>query len=469
MRDTEIIYEFIKMLVEFLELNDLSRLKATSGSLSFNTFRHKFYNPTKENNEYIYIHDWKQAIKLERNSYKGGITDCFKIGTYENLEKLDINSMYPSVMEKRKLPTKLVFYSHESKYNQKQLFRIYNESKSLGYGIIMKCTIKLDMENAYILNNFGTGKSLFAYGKFKVSLCQPELEFVERYGRITAIHEINIYEMRNIFKDFVGFFYGLKTHYKKINDKINERFCKLMLNTQYGKWGQRHIDNINLTINNHFLIEYQEIIKLMIIKMKKKIPDFNLNKDICYLGSIIKEGEIYIINGKLQLLKQTSKNSKDSLVAISSFITSYSRMLLIKYIKIAKRENVYYCDTDSLFVNKEGLKNLKRNYCINEFKIGKLKSEGFGTGTFYNPKFYDFNQERKCKGVKKDSVILLETKEKVIYETYLWNKFKSDMKEGFIPEQQINTSQKAISKIYNKGKVDLYGNVIPFSVMEIKK
>ncbi len=466
-RDTEIIYQFIKKLIEFLELNDLSRLKATSGSLSFNTFRHKFYNPTKENKEQIYIHDWKQAIRLERESYKGGITDCFKIGTYENLEKLDINSEYPSIMEKKKLPVKLLFYSHETKYNQETLFRIYNESKRLGFGIIMNCTIELPKNNAYILNNFNTGKSLFAYGIFNCSLCQPELEFVERYGKILSIHEISVYQMRNIFKDFVGFFYGLKNHYKKINDKINEKFCKLMLNTQYGKWGQRHIDTINLTLDNKFLIEFQEVIKLMIIKLKKKNPNFNLSQDIAYLGSIVNEGEIYILNGKLQLLKQTTRNSKDSFVAISSFITSHARMLLIKYIKIAKRENVYYVDTDSIFVNRKGYKNLKREYCINEFKLGKLKSEGFGVGTFYNPKFYDFNEVRKCKGVKKDSVILFENKEKVKYETYLWNKFKSDMKEGFKPEQQIITSTKTISKFYDKGNVDDFGNVIPYSVMEI--
>jgi len=466
MRDTEIIYEFIKKLVDFLEVNDLSKLKATSGSLSFNTFRHKFYKPDIDK---IYIHDWKRAIKLERESYKGGITDCFKIGTHKNLFKLDINSEYPYIMRKSFLPTKLLFSSHESNYNQKDLFKIYKLSVKKGFGCIMKATININYDNPYILHNFGTGKSLFSYGTFKVSICTPEINFIEKYGKLITIHEINIYKMKIIFKDFVDFFYKIKTDSQKINDSITTRFSKLMLNTQYGKWGQRQLKYTSLDITHKFMIEFQEVIKLMIIKMKERLPNFNLDKDIVYLGTIINEGEIYIVNGKLYLLKQTNVNAKDSFVAIASFITSYARMLLINYLKIAKRKNVYYVDTDSLFVNQDGYNNLKKVNCINEFGLGKLKVEEIGTGTFYAPKFYDFNNKRKIKGINQNSSkIILENNEKVVYEVHLWKKFKSNLKDGFIPEQEIKTTTKESKKYYDKGKVDDFNNVIPFSVKEIE-
>ena len=468
MRDTEILYEFIKKLTNFLETNDLTKLRATAGSISFNTFRHKFYKPEKENTK-IYIHDWKRAIKLERESYKGGITDNFKVGKYKKLFKLDINSMYPSIMEKSELPTKLVFCSHESNHNQKELFKIYKIAKKNGYGCIMKVSIELPYINPYILNNFGTGKSLFSYGKFKTSLCTPELEFVEKYGKIIYIHEINIYKMCVIFKEFVGFFYDVKVKAQKDNNLIDEKISKLILNTQYGKWGQRDIQYKQLFIDSKFMIEYQEVIKLMLIKAKRNNPSLDLSIDICYLGSIIKEGEMYLIDGKLYLLKQTTNNSKESFVAIASFITSYSRMLLIKYLKIAKRKNVCYCDTDSLFVNKEGYNNLKFNNCINSCEIGKLKLEAKGKGNFYAPKFYDFNDIRKVKGInQKTSIILSETKEKVIYEINQWQKFKTDLKLGYKSEQVIHTTPKQINKLYDKGKVDYLGNVIPFSVKEIE-
>jgi len=96
---------------------------------------------------------------------------------------------------------------------------------------------------------------------------------------------------------------------------------------------------------------------------------------------------------------------------------------------------------------------------IHEYKLGKLKLEGFGKAIFYNPKFYDFtnykdNEKlRKCKGVKKKSKLLEENKEKVIYESETWNKMKSDLKNGILNKQLIETTTKEILKTYNKGIV----------------
>ena len=466
-RDTEIVFQFVKKLVEFLEINDLSRLKATAGSLSFNTFRHRFYNP-KDNSEKICVHNWKRAIKLERESYKGGITDCFKLGTYNDLYKVDINSMYPSIMEAQLLPIKLVFNSHESNRNQENLFNIYRTSLKEGYGVIAKVKITIPKENAYILNNFGNGKSVFAYGSFIVSLCNPELEFIEQNGgSIDYIYHINVYEMKIIFKEFVEFFYSVRTKAKELNNKVDNEFCKLMLNTQYGKWGQKQIDYIKLDISHDFIKQYQEIIILMIERAIERTGIITFDKEICYLGTIVNEGELYIVNSELYLLKQTEINSYDTFVAIPSFITSYARMMLINYLKIAKRENVYYCDTDSLVINQEGYDNLYLANKIHDSKLGALKIEAEGQGSFYAPKFYDFNDERKCKGIKLGSKLISENSNKAIYQVELWQKFKTDLKEGNTSSQVIRTSKKEINKVYNKGIIDKNNCVVPFSVKQI--
>jgi len=462
MRDTEIIYQFIRKLVDFLDTNDLSRLKATAGSLSFNSFRHKFYNPK---NFKIFIHNWTRTIKLERESYRGGITDVFKIGQFqEQLFKLDINSMYSYTMKNRELPTKLVGWFHESKHSNSKLKKIYQISKDNNYGIIIKATIELSKENAYILNKFKE-KSLFVYGQFKISICTPEIEFVEKYGKIIKIHQISIYKTERIFEQFVDFFFGIRTIAKKENNKIDDKFCKLMLNTQYGKWGQRKIEYKLLSKDSEFLKWYKDIIELKIKRIKEKNPNFTFDNQMAYLGNIEGEGELYVVNHRLYLLKHTSKNAYDSFVAIASFITSYSRMLLVDYLLIAERENVYYCDTDSIVVNQIGYNNLK-NY-ISETELGLLKIEDEGIGSFYSPKFYDFNSERKCKGIKKHSLLLLETELKTIHRIENWQRWKTDLANGYTNEQIIKYSKKESNKIYTKGKVDKNGNVIPFIIDEI--
>jgi len=473
MRDTEIIFQFIKKLVNFLEINDLSRLKATGSSLSFNAFKHKFYEPIEKDDEsWIWIHNWKRAIKLERESYRGGITDCFKIGeSKEVLYKLDINSMYPSIMIEKLLPYQLIGNFHEFNRSNEQLRRIYQIAKKNNYGIIVNATVELNKENAYILNNFkdvSFNKSIFAYGKFNVSLCTPELEFLENCNTKITIHEINIYQTKVIFKEFVEFFYDVRLKAKREKNKINDEFCKLILNGQYGKWGQKKIDYDALESNSKFYEKYSEIILLMLDRATERTGISNFEKTICYLGSIVNEGELYVVNGKFYLLKKTEENSYDSFVAISSFITSYARMMLIKYLLIAERKNVYYCDTDSLFVNEIGFNNLKRNGYISETELGLLKVEGnVGFGSFYAPKFYDFDDERKCKGIKKDSLLLKENDKKAIYEIKSWQRWKTDLKKGYVNEQIIKTTKKETNKLYNKGKIDNLGNVIPFSIKEI--
>jgi len=461
-RDCFIIYMFIRKLISYLEKHDLSKLKATAGSLSLNIYRHRFYNDKQEYSK-IYIHDWKKAIDLERKSYRGGITDCFRIGINTDIYKLDVNSEYPYVMEKYDLPNKLLFYSHESEYNQQKLFEIYQLAKQNNLGVIMNCTVNLPKNNAYILNRF-KDKSMFGYGTFDICLCTPELNFIEKYGKILEIHEISLYRLYPIFKEFIQFFYNQKVQSQLENNKVNTEIAKLIMNTQYGKWGQKDILFKELSISDNFIKKNSEIIKLMLEKKK----DYVLNNSIVYLGTIINDSEIYIINNKLYRLKTLDTNSKDSFVAICSFITSYARMLLIKYLKIANRKNVIYCDTDSLFTNQKGYDNLVKHKCISKTELGKLKQEGYGKATIYAPKFYDFNGYRKIKGVRlKNSNLIQENNEFVKYQIQLWQKLKTDLRNGISDKQIINTSIKTVKKVYDKGKIQKNGFITPFHVSEI--
>lgn len=472
-RDTEIIFQFIRNLINFLIVNDLSRLKATIGSLSFSAFRHKFYNP---NTCKVFIHNWKRAIKLERESYKGGITDNFRIGKYDDVYKTDINSMYPYVMKEFEIPTKLVFNSSEAKRSQKNLWKIYNKARKKNYACIMKCTIELDKEHAYILESFNK-KSLFTYGIFQTSICQAEIDYILTYGNILKIHHLSVYEVHKIFKEFVDFFYDLRVQYQKAKNDVNQNLCKLYLNNLYGKWGQKHIEYEMVKRDSKFFEENKEILMLMFHKKQKLI----MENDICYLGTIIDEGEIYVIDKRVFALRHTNKNSKDSFVAISSFITSQARMLLIKYLEVAKRENAYYCDTDSLFLNEIGFKNLVNANYVSEFELGKLKLEGIVKAEFFAPKYYDyvdmkdtgifenFLKKRKCKGVKKGSILLNENDDKAIYQIDLWQKFKSDLKKGNLSEQLIIKNIKEMNKVYDKGKVDKLGIVEPYHITELSE
>lgn len=441
-RDTEIIFRFIRELINFLLEYKLSDLKPTSASLSLNIFRHKFYDKQKLG---IYIHNWKKAIQLERDSYSGGITDCFKVGEFnEELYKLDINSMYPYVMKNNLLPTKLIFWGSNPEYSSEKLYNVFKNTYKK-YALIIRCKIDLPKEFAYILQKSkinNVDKSVFIAGKFDTVLTSPEIHFVMKYGKILEIYEISVYKQNIIFKEFIDFFYDKRLEFKSLKNGVYEQFCKLVMNSQYGKWGQKNI--------KYFVLKEMESVE---IKNFGTIIDADTEEHF----------QLIQFGNKLFKIEQSDENSKDAFVAISSFVTSYARMLLVKYILKAKRENLYYTDTDSLFVNKIGFDNLKE--FISETELGMLKLEEKAKCVkIFRPKFYEFGETFKCKGIKKDSVKLHETDNFIAFEQLRWERFKTSLKNQNIDKQIITKFLKIVNKNYDKGIINDKGSVEPFIV-----
>lgn len=454
MNDTEIIYLFIRKMVEFLEKHELSKLKPTIAGLSFNIFRHCFYDKKKDP---IYIHDWKNAIKLERESYSGGITDCFRVGQINEMTyKLDINSMYPHIMRENPLPDKLLFYSCNPEHD---LLKYYNELKK-DYLVIARCKVRIPEEYAYILTSMEVGrdtKSVLTYGEMEVVKCSPELDFVEKYGEILEIKELAVYSSKRLFTDFIDFFYQKRLDYKKEGDKVNEKFCKLVLNSLYGKWAQRAMVQTELKPDDPLYIDYENM-KNYAKKEGLSERDHAIT-DI--LGDKPKNYTFTELGNRVFSEEITDDNSIDSFVAIASFITSYARMLLVDYIIKAGRENVFYCDTDSLFVSEKGLERLESH--IDQNKLGYLKvEESSDKVTIYRPKDYIFGPERKLKGVRKGSNPIYTSEKEDVYIQDRWEGFISAMKKGHHNVVVIEKYEKHVSKVYDKGEITKDGRIKPF-------
>jgi hypothetical protein len=438
LNDTEIICLFIQKLLEFLEQFNLSKLKPTVSSLSLNIFRHCFYNRKKNP---IWIHAWNQAIKIERLSYKGGITDCFKVGTFKEKQfKLDINSMYPYQMKVNYYPVRLEHYRDITSCKSSTLLKLFNKYFD-SHLIIARCKIYLPKKYAYILTKVKINKekkSMFLYGTFINTLTTPELEFVKKYGKIIDIYNIAIYKKSIIFKDFVDFFNTHKIKFEKEQNYAYRLFCKTTLNSLYGKFGQTSKTYIPV-LNEGYGFSSKRII-----------------------DTINDEEYIQMTLGNRTFeVEDNGNNSYDTAVYISSFVTAYARMNLVNLILKAKRENVFYVDTDSLIVNETGYNNLKDE--IDAFELGKLKlEETSNSGTYYRPKFYTFNDVEKCKGVKKNAKILYEDNDEMIIQQEQFTKFKTALRKNTFDEQSVITMIKNISKNYDKGIILENGNVEPF-------
>jgi len=92
--DVLIDFENFKQFIAFLVGNRISRLCYTRASTAMAAYLLRHYHTD------IYIHNNAEAIRLERDSYKGGRCECFFIGepNHESFYVLDVNSLYPYVM-----------------------------------------------------------------------------------------------------------------------------------------------------------------------------------------------------------------------------------------------------------------------------------------------------------------------------------------------------------------------------------
>lgn len=421
--DVKIIADAFKEWESFVTSHDLGTFGRTLPSQAFNSFRHRFMTSK------IYIHTSEKASHLERSAYFGGRVECFFIGRKREGEfyYLDINSFYPYVMRNFEFPTKLVFYDDDC--SLKNLERLLISGST-----IAKVNL-FSPEPAYATKyNFRT---IFPIGTFDAYLCTEGLRRELESGNIRDIYEVAHYESAFIFRDYVDYFWALKSKYQREKKTSWEFICKMFLNSLYGKFGQA---------NDEVLWE------------RECDPGEFYREVIFHLET----GETTVITrfaGMEREVRLAASEAMNSFVGICSHVTEYARLLLWDYIKKCGRDNVYYCDTDSLIVNIDGLARIKE--FIREGELGSFRIiEEADSFTIRGAKDYTFGSRSKTKGIRADAQMLDEdTFRQIEFPSYL-----GELRKGLRPLYYIRYTTKRLSRKYEKGKILPDGRVVPFEL-----
>ena len=452
--DVEIIYKFIRGFIEFLKDNNLGSLKYTIAGTSYKCYTHRFM--PKDIKASINVHDHKKAVELERGSYKGGRTECFKLGEVEEfVYDLDVNSMYPYQMKKYKGPTKLI--SYESKERSGEDFkRFYLNAKS--DGLLVIADLEFYLPEGF--NNIGVKTKIdkidtlvFPGGHIRSSVCSPEIEYILEHGDIITSYQINLYEGAYLFTDFVNYFYEKKSMYKEEGNLTYLMMCKIILNSLYGKFGQKNPIQVFKKFNDG----KKDI--MFCKEIDDNVDEKHISTAVYRIGNIGWYG-----TGEYE-------EGFNSLVAIPCFISAYARLHLGYLMDVAGKGNFYYCDTDSIFVNEEGYKNIRNRGFLGS-KLGLLKVEDEGYLNIKGCKDYQFikglsydhtgitgyDELVKVKGVKKSA----EEIEEGVYEQERFIRIKTALKYGLTKDQYVYTEIKHLSREYKKGIVLESGKVEPY-------
>lgn len=416
-RDVEILSTFITNLYNKLLSDGYDNIPLTASSLSFYIFLNSFCKVT------LYASRSNKLSQNEYQSYRGGRTECFRIGKFEDhFYKLDINSMYPYVMHNHPYPIKI------NSFNKKVSKLFIREFDTDKFSIVAKVRWITDKPDIALKKD---GKLIFPVGKLEGYLTTYEVKSLIDDGRLVDISDITVYLNDYIFRDFINYFYDLKQKASMESDETNKQFAKLMLNSLYGKFGQR--------IRNTKIV---------------KTNDSDESLTLEHNGNIIRKFGNFIIAEA-----SDRRKSYNSIPAISSHVTANARLYLWRLIEKAGIENVYYCDTDSLFVNKFGYNNLKEY--LDDFELGKLKVEGESDYLeIRGAKDYVFGIDEKIKGVKRGSRMISDN----VFENISFMKTKTLAKNNYLDRVIVKHNVKILKREYDKGIVRNDGIVKPFNL-----
>ena len=422
-RDVEVLRNVVLSFRAFVHKHQLGNFQQTLASQAMTAFRHRFMKHK------ILIHNETHNIRIEREGYFGGRTEAFFLGEVKQpLYYLDVNSMYPSVMREHQFPS--IIWRGRSNIT-------INEALEYREGMSIMVLAKVHTDEPVYPTRI-EHRLVFPIGRFRTVLCTPEFDYAVTKGHINAIERIVVYEQDRLFVEFVDTLYGLRQHYKTEGNDTFQYMCKIMLNSFYGKFGQNGSKWYDIgPVDDPF-------------------------EGILYEADP-ETDEVRKLRCRMGMLQEYQRRgeSENSFPAISAHVTAYGRMMLWDLITTAGRENVYYCDTDSLITNQTGKDRLS-GY-VDASRLGKLKLEASASdAVFWGAKDYHFNNEQKTKGIKKNAVKLSEnTWEQDKFVS--WDYLISQQRDGYIP---ITRVQKTMHRVYKKGTPTVSGWVKPLVLSE---
>lgn len=416
--DVHIEVENFKLFIRFLEERHVARLCYTRGSTAMSAYLLSHYA------EKIYIHNNAQAIRLERGAYFGGRVECFFLGSLnsEKYHVVDVNSLYPTVMRNNAYPVKYL------KIKRGVTLKII-EKALVRNAVVAKVLIET-AEPAYPVRR---GRLVFPVGLFWTTLCTPELKYALARGHIRKIETMVTYDKANIFKSYVDKFYSLRLEFRSQGVAEYEELCKKMLNSLYGKFGQKG-ENWEKIGDCPGEYDREELV-------------FNMSgRRVTKMRYLM--GEIFMMVG--------TDESFDSFPAIAAHVTAYGRMFLWGLMNRVGRGNYFYCDTDSLIINEFGLKRLAR--LISQAGLGGLKiEESCDHVMIRGLKDYATASKVVTKGIRKNAVQIADG----VYQQELWPGFRGLLRSGHSDVYAVKTVTKHLTREYLKGTVTPDGSIVP--------
>ena len=405
--DAQLVYELVLNQHEFFDLFFSDIGKSIDG---FNIFC-----PTIS---LLALNLWKQIVSNSRliegvhsieeytvlkNSYKGGM--CLPLKKYFSGSLLtpmyhyDIVSSYPAVMKNNAMPIrKRSQFIYDPPYQNGIIYKfteycLYKVRFQFRDKIIFPYfPLRTKQGLIYVQQNLNDKECAWIWGHELIYACQHD------HLQKLILYEHWLYTTELIFNEYISLLF--EERLKAISDKneIKKFWLKILMNSLYGKFGQKQYDKIDL-IHGSELNEYLSFFSKgndRVQKTKSNLESKNFLKNVSIVEENIENYPFF----QFKYNASTNMNWIGSCISISSYIASKARIKLVEGIFLCGQENVYYFDTDSLFSVNE-LPNLKIGSNLGDWKC---EEDDIIKAYFLAPKVYCFQtndgkEVLHCKGI----------------------------------------------------------------------
>lgn len=393
-RDTEIVVQAMREWVTFCEENECGPFRRTAAGQALACWRSNFLEEGR-----VYLHRNPSVIKLERDSYSGGLTDVWRRGRYEGetFVKLDVNSMHPSQMATQLYPCKLVRYVSSmslERFSEEGRLAVLNRALDEGYAVVSRVTIETpDEDRRWAAAPFKMdGKLVYPVGTFESVLTTRELRRCLKLGIVKTVAEFAVYEMRDLFSGYVEHFNALKVRYGREGNDAFKSISKSFLNNLYGKFGQ--LNDVPLELE-------EEARGRVIAGLRGDGVNAKVVERRGENGELVQRWSMKRFLDHIEVREGRVEEGPNSFCAIASHIVADSRVSLLEFREIAGSDHVYYGDTDSLVTDEQGAAHLEKAGVVDDFRLGYLKvEERASVVEFWAPKDYRFGETVKRKGIR---------------------------------------------------------------------
>lgn len=337
-RDVEIVARAVKAMYRLAASFGIERLPNTLGGLATKIYK------TISGGELIYD-DF--CCGCDRPPYLyGGRVELFRDKVRGQIKYTDINSLYPAVMRE---------------WFPDEISKVSGDTRRLHKWGISKITIRVP--NGMYITPLPVRREddsiYYPTGTIHGWYCNIEIQNAIDFGcELVKIHEQYASEESvQPYKGYVEMFYDKRLKSDNAADKLmlkllmNNLYGQLCVSGEIGRWCYQNDTNVQ---NGTKLIGRK-------ILSKHKVP---LPEHCNYVHG--------------------------------AHITAYARIRLFKYMMLVKPENLIYCDTDSIIFVGDIPFDISN-------KLGEMKLESeAGFAATFAPKMYQFGNEFKAKGVKRE-------------------------------------------------------------------